>query len=283
MTSNDPAHTIREREISAAGFTNVDQQVNPSALVNYLDMAAGLTVMQQLKNLSFALLEPRQGAALLDVGCGTGDDVRTLAQMAGSAGQAVGTDISETMIAEARARSQGLDLPVEFRLCDAHRLDFPDDTFDGCRTERVLQHVEDPRRVLEEMIRVARPGARIVAMEPDWETLVIDAPDPRLTRTLLNFRADNDPHAGWIGRHLRGLFVECGLAEVEVHGMVLPFFDYAVANAVASIEKLVERAVAAGVVTQAEASAWITSLQAADAAGRFFGAMSGFVAAGRKR
>ena len=270
-----------ERAMTGAGFSNVDRQPAPGALVNYLDMAAELSAMQQAKNLSYALLEPREGAALLDVGCGTGDDVRTLARMVGAGGRVVGTDISETMIAEARTRMGETGLPVEFRISDAHQLDFPDASFDGCRTERVLQHVEDPRRVVEEMIRVARPGARIVAIEPDWDTVVIDAPDRSLTRRIGDFWFEIGSRNGGIGRQLRGLLVECGLVEVQVQAVVATFLSYPEANAVLSLERSVDRAVAAGAVGQAESSVWLDSLREADAAGRFFAALTGFVAAGR--
>jgi ubiquinone/menaquinone biosynthesis C-methylase UbiE len=50
----------------------------------------------------------------------------------------------------------------------ATRLEFADAAFDGCRTERVLQHVADPRTAVLEMIRVAKPGGWIVCCEPDW-------------------------------------------------------------------------------------------------------------------
>lgn len=66
------------------------------------------------------------------------------------------------MIAEAQRRTVGLGLPVTFMQGDAHHLDFPDGTFDGCRAERLLQHTADPQAVLAEMARVAKPGARVV-------------------------------------------------------------------------------------------------------------------------
>jgi ubiquinone/menaquinone biosynthesis C-methylase UbiE len=48
------------------------------------------------------------------------------------------------MIVEARKRAEGLNLPVEYQAGDAHHLDFADNTFGGCRAERVFMHVENP-------------------------------------------------------------------------------------------------------------------------------------------
>ncbi len=87
----------------------------------------------------------------MDLGCGPGDDGRILAQMVGSTGRVVGVDSSGAIITEARKGAEGLTLPVEYIVGDAHRLDFAGSTFDGCRAERVFQHVENPRQVLREM------------------------------------------------------------------------------------------------------------------------------------
>ena len=54
---------------------------------------------------------------------------------------------------------------------------FEADRFDGCRADRSLMHVPDPRRALAELQRVARPGGAVVVCEVDFETLVIDAGD----------------------------------------------------------------------------------------------------------
>jgi ubiquinone/menaquinone biosynthesis C-methylase UbiE len=56
-------------------------------------------------------------------------------------------------------------------------LEFPDSSFDGVRSDRTLQHVEDPERALTELVRVVKRGRRVVVMDPDWETLALDAID----------------------------------------------------------------------------------------------------------
>jgi hypothetical protein len=42
--------------------------------------------------------------------------------------------------------------------------------FDSCRTERVLQHVEDSFQAFADFVRVVRPGRRIVVADPDYGT-----------------------------------------------------------------------------------------------------------------
>src|SRR5215467_10946103 len=104
-----------------------------------MEMTGAQRSVQEFRRMSFALLELQPGFAVLDVGCGTGDDVRVLATQVGQEGRAVGLDSSETAVAEARARSEEDGLPVEFRVGDAHQLPFDAGTFEATRTERVLQ------------------------------------------------------------------------------------------------------------------------------------------------
>ena len=62
---------------------------------------------------------------------------------------------------------------------DARRLDFDAQSFDLCRTERVLMYVDQPEQVLDEMLRVLRPGGMLAFFEFDYEAMIVDAPDRR--------------------------------------------------------------------------------------------------------
>jgi cyclopropane fatty-acyl-phospholipid synthase-like methyltransferase len=98
------------KEEMATGFRAVDHTTDPDFFVRYLDTAGTQEQIQTFKRRTFELLEVKAGYHLLDVGCGTGDDVRALAPLVGSTGRVVGVDHSGTMIAEARKRAEGLNL-----------------------------------------------------------------------------------------------------------------------------------------------------------------------------
>ena len=117
----------------AHDFSDVDRATDPAQLVRYLDTAIARSSMQFFEQRIVERLGLRSGGKYLDVGCGTGDDVRAMAQQVGTDGWIVGVDSSETMIAEARRRSEGVSLPIEFRLGRAEQLEFADATFDGSR------------------------------------------------------------------------------------------------------------------------------------------------------
>jgi SAM-dependent methyltransferase len=256
------------------GFADVDRDPNPGRFVGVLDAIAAMGFVPAYKRRTYAALGIRPGHALLDVGCGTGDDVLELARLVGAGGRVVGIDRSETVIAEARRRARGTDLPAEFALGDAGALAVADAGFDGCRLDRVLHHLDDPGRAVAEAVRVARPGARVVAFEPDFETALVDGADRALTRRLMNRFCDGF-RQGWMGRRVPALFRAAGLRELTVEPVAVLLTDYAEGNTILALEGTVGRAAAEG-------AAWLAQLQAASEAGRFFGSITYFLVGGQK-
>jgi SAM-dependent methyltransferase len=261
-------------------FSHVDA-ADAGALGEYLDAVGSEDAVARWKTLSFDLLEAGPGAVIVDVGCGTGDDVRALALRTAPGGRAIGVDGSASMIAEARRRSAGGSAAgSEFHVADAAAMPLGDGIADGCRCERVLQHVEDPAAVVREMARVVRPGGIVLAAEPDWGTLVIDGGDPGIESALaaVAMARVRSPAAG---RALRRLLAEAGLAEVEVIARTLVLTDLPRAELLLGITELLERAVADGVVPPGRAEAWRTGLEASASAGRLTAAITSFLALGR--
>lgn len=103
--------------------------------------------------VDFALRYGR-GGDVLEVGCGTG---LILQRLAPSCRSARGVDLSPGMLDKARER--GLDVQVG----SATELPFPDDSFDMVCSFKVLAHVPDIRRALQEMVRVTKPGGHALA------------------------------------------------------------------------------------------------------------------------
>lgn len=267
---------------SERGFQDVDRASDPAALVGYLDLASAQEKVRQYKRESFALLGARAGGRFLDVGCGTGEDALALAEIVGLGGWVVGVDRSETMIAEARRRAAGTALPLEYHVGDIYALAFPDGAFDGCRADRVFQHLAEPDRALAELVRVTRPGGRIVVFDPDWDTLIVDAPDRGLARRIRDFNCDR--HAdGWSARQMPRRLRGQGLTEIAIVPYPYVGTDRALAESLFSLPQAVAGAREAGVVSEDEAAAWSRQLEEADRTGTFFCALTGFTVAGTKR
>jgi ubiquinone/menaquinone biosynthesis C-methylase UbiE len=262
-------------------FTDIDRSADPAEFVRVLDALTALNFIQAYKRRTFELLGVQPGDHVLDLGCGTGDDVQELSRLVGPSGRVVGVDRSETVIVEARERVLGTTLPIEFQATDAYALPFPDATFDACRADRVFHHLEHPRRAFDELLRVTRPDGRVLLFDPDFETALVDAPNRALTRRLLNFFCDGYQD-GWMGRRLPGLFREAGLTEITIEPVTVLLTDLSQANAVLALEDTVARAGAAGVVSGADGVAWLEGLRARTEAGRFFAAVSAFIVVGHK-
>ena len=139
-----------------SGFSDVDATGEAFTYVTYLEGADSR--LRALSRARYALLELRPGNRVIDVGCGLGDNARELASLVGPQGGVVALDASETMVAEARRRSAGSNLPIDFVTGDAHALKFDDNTFDACWVERRALDTADPARAIAEMVRVAKPG-----------------------------------------------------------------------------------------------------------------------------
>ena len=151
--------------------------------IGYLDAAAATTVARAIKRGLLARLDLRPGLRVLDVGCGPGTDLGQLADAVGLAGSVIGVDVDPAMVAEAERRFAG-DGRIEVHLGDAHGLELPAASVDRARADRVLQHVDDPARVLAELRRVLRPGGVVGLAEPDWDTLAVDDVDLETSRAF---------------------------------------------------------------------------------------------------
>jgi len=260
-----------------AEFGRIDQTKDADYFIRFLDEATAQPSLQAYKQHMTELLRLSANDRVLDVGCGTGDDVRIMAKLVAPNGLAVGIDNSEAMIVEARKRSFDGGVPTEFRVEQATQLSFADATFDASRADRSLMHVPDAERVLAEMKRVTKPGGRIVVFEVDFETLTIDADDRMLARKVSHTWCDGFRN-GWLGRRMPRIFTELGLREIYVKpyvmlltpGMLLPLLG----------ASTTQRAVENGTITAVEGQTWLAHLDELQRTGRFFSTMTGFLVAG---
>ena len=99
---------------------------------------------------------------ILDVGCGFGGTLLTLAENFPDA-QCVGIDMSDPLLELARqaAEAQGLEQRVVFEKADGQEIPYPDDSFDVVISTNVLHHVADPLAMLNEIERVLAPGGML--------------------------------------------------------------------------------------------------------------------------
>jgi ubiquinone/menaquinone biosynthesis C-methylase UbiE len=262
---------MSEHPASHADWAAIDATDDPDFFVRFLDTsrAAALQAARRDPATFFSYLDVGPGSSILEVGCGLGDMARALAPLVGAAGRVVGVDNSETMIRHAQQRTSQDDGPVTFRRGDIMALDFPEAEFDRARVEQVLQHVAEPNRAVTELVRVTRPGGRVVALEPDWDTLVIDAEDLATSQAFSAFNSTRVVRHGRIGRQLPTLFRQAGLVEVSIVPQGILAGYEATREFIAST---MARAVAEGAIDEDAAHSWLDDLQARAADGQYVAA-----------
>jgi len=101
----------------------------------------------------------RAGQQVLEVGVGTGISLDACPSYV----RLIGIDASSDMLTHAIGKIRDNDWRhIDVREGDAHQLDFPDSSFDWVTTFHVMTVVPQPRRMMDEMVRVCKPGGRIV-------------------------------------------------------------------------------------------------------------------------
>jgi ubiquinone/menaquinone biosynthesis C-methylase UbiE len=269
------------QEQRSVTFRDVDSASDPKSVIDLLDTLAALEGAKKRKQITYELLHLQPGHHILDVGCGNGDDVLTLAHLVGTQGHVVGIDTSATLITEARQRAENVPLPVEFQVADVTQLRFASGTFDGCCASRVLMHIPDREQALSEMMRVSRSGAWIVNADPDWDTLVVDAPDQSLMRAFVAHSGARLQH-NWCGRQLPRLFKDAGLEQVICIPNTVIFENYCAANTVFKFQELMEALVTLGQASRDAVAAWLEHVEQANQQDRFFCSITVFIVAGQK-
>jgi ubiquinone/menaquinone biosynthesis C-methylase UbiE len=243
-------------------FSGADGE-NTRELIDYLDTATRNSM--EHKRATYAAQRLSQGMRVLDIGCGTGDDVRAISELVGSQGSVTGTDSNPAMIEEAVTR--GVPANVGFTVADAAQLPFGDDSFDAVRAERVFQHMASPQLAADELHRVLAPGGTALLLDQDWESLIVAGASRTITRRIVRAFVDHLAN-GWAGREARGLLARAGFTSVSsVPFVSMPSLPLAFETV---LQPAMHAALRDGSVDSEGARTWLQALLEADLRGEFF-------------
>ena len=149
MQNQQRAGLDKQRADVAAMFDGVAKRYD------LFNTVLSLGQVYRWRRAAVAAVAPRPGQRILDLAAGTGTSSAALAEHGAFV---VASDISLGMLQQGRLQQPDLD----FVAGDALSLPFPDDTFDAVTISYGLRNVEDTRAALTEMLRVTRPGGRVV-------------------------------------------------------------------------------------------------------------------------
>jgi SAM-dependent methyltransferase len=261
----------RRGHLPGDDFLAADLEVQIAAL----DHQSRLPGISRLRAWSLAVLGLKPGERVLDIGSGTGECARLLAEAVGDTGEAIGLDPNEGMRAEAGRRARG----ARFVDGNAYDLPFADGSLDAVTCERVFQHLTDPDRVAKEIARVLRPGGRVVITDIDWATAVIHPGDLDIVRAVTEAMRGGvtNPFAA---RRLPGQLVRAGLAVADIGSQAML---QSPAEATGPLVKMLGRmAVDRGVIDADRCEKFLTELAAGAESGDFLMSVTMFAVLARR-
>lgn len=176
-----------------------------------------LNTLNRITNNSFIrYMGLSEDMEICDFGCGTGYLINDItAKYPGI--KITGIEISDEQFREARELNR-LNNNVSLFNLNVFENTLPDCHFDICYCRYFLEHVSDPISAVREMVRIVKPGGRIIAQENDLHN-VLYYPDilhhDRLMARFcdLQVKMGGDPY---IGRKLFSIFSEAGLRAIEL-------------------------------------------------------------------
>ncbi|WP_404369333.1 class I SAM-dependent methyltransferase [Corallococcus coralloides] len=193
-------------------------------------------MFKPLEDLLVEAVAEGSARRVLDVGCGTGSTTLAVARRLGAEGRCTGIDISEPMLAAARARAEQEGTPARFIRANAQLHTFEPASFDMIISRFGVMFFEDPVQAFANLRHAARSGARLLAIawrspsENPFMTTAERAAAPLLPNLPARkpdapgqfaFADSNRVHrileaSGWAGIDIQPIDVTCTLPEKEL-------------------------------------------------------------------
>jgi demethylmenaquinone methyltransferase / 2-methoxy-6-polyprenyl-1,4-benzoquinol methylase len=168
---------MSDKRTTHFGYREVDTEAKAGLVASvFHSVASRYDLMNDLmsggihriwKRFTIELSGVRRGNAVLDIAGGTGDLAARFSRLVGPDGRVVLADINDSMLQVGRDKliDHGHHGNIEFVQADAQYLPFPDDSFDCVTIAFGLRNVTDKDLALRSMLRVLKPGGRLLVLE----------------------------------------------------------------------------------------------------------------------
>ncbi len=118
---------------------------------------------ETVKDKAFSVAGVKKGKIAADIGAGSGFITEGLI---GKGLKVIAVDQSEAMLVEMRKKFSGAE-GIEYRLGEAEKLPIPDEAVDYAFANMYIHHVESPQKATKEMVRILKPGGKLVITDMD--------------------------------------------------------------------------------------------------------------------
>lgn len=173
----DPRNAPTEEPVTHFGYKSVPESQKAEKVAEvFHSVAAKYDLMNDLmsggihrlwKRFTIELSGARPGNRILDIAGGTGDLTRQFSRLVGPTGEVVLADINASMLKVGRDRllDKGAAGNIRFVQADAEKLPFPDNHFDVVTIAFGLRNVTHKEDAIASMLRVLKPGGRLLVLE----------------------------------------------------------------------------------------------------------------------
>ena len=177
MNDETTSNADRDDDTTDFGFTRVDREAKAGMVRSVFDsVASRYDLMNDLmsggvhrlwKRYTIELSAARSGQTILDIAGGTGDLAARFSRLVGPEGQVILADINAAMLEVGRDRliDKGATGNIEVVQADAQALPFKNNSVDCITIAFGLRNVTDKALALRSMLRVLRPGGRLLVLE----------------------------------------------------------------------------------------------------------------------
>lgn len=263
-------------------FSNLGTEKNDavSFLIKSMDVMRGCEGISKIKeNAIQAIITDQENANYLEAGCGTGEDAEYIAELVSRYnGNVVAIDNSPLMLNIAKNRSK--EKNIIYDISNVYELPYTNEYFNGIHADRLLVSSKNPKMIINEMVRVLKPGGKIAVTDVDAKSIVI-SPYNKTTQIFIDQALDDFRNAT-IGRDLLGMFKRNGLEDLKVEVEISTIRSLDTFEKIFMVNDVLSKAINSGKLTKDESTKWYDCLKQADSDGKFLYAIMFFTAVGCK-
>jgi ubiquinone/menaquinone biosynthesis C-methylase UbiE len=201
-----------------ATITEADEATQ-ERIADVLELRAADPQQRAMLEHYLADLRLREGARVLEIGCGTGAVARVIARRTEVA-EVIGIDPSPVFIERARRSVNGTQR-VSFLSGDGRELPFHDASFDAVVCHTTLCHIPGPARVLAEARRVVKAGW-LAVFDGDYATTTVATSSTDPLQSCADAAMEAIVHDRYLVRRLPALVRDAGwqILRVRSHGYI---------------------------------------------------------------
>lgn len=220
-------------------------------------------ILKDLKEYSYNPFKSLNEGIVIDLGCGTGMDVLKMSEQLNPTLQLIGIDHDPQMIAKA---SENLNQTsnVKFIQSEVYPLSFETESIAGIRTERMVQHLKEPTKTINEIYRVLKKDHPFVIVETDWASLSFYNDHVDTSKKICNYLTEVKVNNGMAAKKLTHYLAENKFRNINFE--IFPFVLKSLKNAndYLWIEIILEEAKEKGFLTTQEHTAFVKAINEAD-------------------